>query len=324
MAKLLTETALSGVEQEAENVKLPRGKKKFKKVWLLCWLFVLLPIFGYFFFNAFPIVISFVSMFMDLEHNRLNTMTWNNFANFKQFFQDSTFTHSLGITFWLMLSQPLSLLIGFTLSVLLYNVKRFQRLFQIIFFIPGICSTVASSVMWRTVFAGSESGVLNSILGTNINWLWNYDNPATLTWCIFIVVLWSSPGYGIVMYLATLKGVDRALYEAADLDGASGWQKVRFITLPLLAPMTFFLLLSGYVAGMNIFDQVTIFAPAGYDGTAGIDDMGKTMQYYIYIQGMTWQQMEYASVLCWVMNVIVFIPSFILLKLRQRAEDKVL
>ena len=160
-----------------------------------------IPLVGYLIFSGFPVVISFIIQFADMDRFDLDSLKWNNFANFSAVFTDGRFWHSIAITLWLLATQFVSLFIALVMAALLYRHVKGSKIFQIIYFVPYICSTIAISVMWMWIFDGSlhadgitRGGVLNSILGTNINWLDNPDNPATLTWAIFVSIVWRAPG----------------------------------------------------------------------------------------------------------------------------------
>ena len=309
-------------EAAPQGLSFKKKKRPFRREWVWCYLAIGLPLFGFFFFNAFPIVISFAAMFCDANTYDFGSMQWNSFANFAEFFRDAKFLKSLGITFWLACSQFVSLLLAVVVASLL-NARRVrgEKVFKILYFIPYICSSVAIAVMWSIIF--EQSGVLNQLLGTDYLWLNDAERPHLLTWAIFIVILWPAPGYGIIMYTAALKGIDKGLYEAADLDGANAFHKFWNITLPMIAPMSYFLLLAGVMAGLGIFDQATILAPINWTATAGPENAGLTVQYYIYYEMTEFGNMGYASVMQWAMMIITLIPCTIIMKLRKRAEENV-
>ena len=309
-------------EAAPQGLSSKKKKRPFRREWVWCYLAIGLPLFGFFFFNAFPIVISFEAMFCDANTYDFGSMQWNSFANFAEFFRDAKFLKSLGITFWLACSQFVSLLLAVVIASLL-NARRVrgEKVFKILYFIPYICSSVAIAVMWSIIF--EQSGVLNQLLGTDFLWLNDAERPHLLTWAIFIVILWPAPGYGIIMYTAALKGIDKGLYEAAELDGANAFHKFWNITLPMIAPMSYFLLLAGVMAGLGIFDQATILAPINWTATAGPENAGLTVQYYIYYEMTEFGNMGYASVMQWAMMIITLIPCTIIMKLRKRAEENV-
>lgn len=241
-------------------------------------------------------------------------MVWNDFAHFARFFTDPKLLQAIKVTLILACAQFVSLAIALLMAAFLSQNVKGTRLFQTLYFVPYICSTVAVSIMWNNIF-GIE-GVINTILGLDINWYNNLDNPYTLTLAIFISIIWQAPGYGIVMYCSSFKAINPSLYEAADLDGANAVQKFRYITLPGISSITFFLLLAGILAGLTTFDAAKIMAPADWDGNAGLNNAGLTVMYYIYIEGMQFSNMGYASVMSWMLFIIMMIPSVFLIKKR--------
>ena len=214
----------------------------------------------------------------------------------------------------------MSLLIALLIATLLEQKIKGAKIFQVLFFIPYICSSIAVAVMWSWIFA-YKNGILNAILHTNINWLNNVDNPHTLTWAVFVTILWTAPCYGIVMYKAALRNVNPALYEAASLDGANAFQKFWYVTFPGIKSVTYFLILAGITTGLTVFDQVTVLAPIQWTQVAGPDDAGLTVMYYIYLQGVESSEMEYAAVMSWLLFLVMFVLSFVFIKLRNKAEE---
>lgn len=314
----LKEEIAGSVVSEKIQPDVPKKKKKIRKEQIFCILVVSLPFIGYIIFNAFPIGISIASMFTDIEHNQISTMTWNSFAHFKTFFHDARFLHSLGITFWLTTAQFVCLGIALLIATLLNADLPGSKVLRTLYFIPYICSTVAVSIMWGWVFGSGKAGVLNSLLGTEIEWV---QEAKYITWCVYFVILWQAPSYGIVMLTAALRGVDTTLYEAAKIDGANAWKTYTRITLPQIAPMILFLALAGWQGGLATFDAVTVLAPLSWSGTAGPENMGLTTSYYIYVQGVKFSHMDYASVMQWAMCLITFVGSYLFLRLRKKAEE---
>lgn len=297
-----------------ERGQRPPKKKKIRMESVYGYIFTLLPLFGYVFFSGFTLVFSFVVMFCSMDNFDMSSLAWNNFENFKLVFTDSRFWHSLKITLWVASAQLVSLSIALIISILLNKKVRGSKIFQILFFVPYICSSVAVSVMWKWMF-NTEYGIINSLFGLSVDWM---QDPSVFTWTIFIAIIWQAPGYGIVMYKSALEAVSPSLYEAADLDGANAWHKVFYITLPTIAPTTFYLLMTGVIAGFLSFDIPKMMAGVTWTGTAGVGDMGLTTTLYIYIRGIMWRDMAQASVMSWFMFVIVFSLSFMMFKIRNR------
>ena len=298
-----------------------KRKIRWNKEYTIALIGILIPLVGWFVFNGFPVVVSFVLLFTKIDGYNLSTMQWNDFANFVQIFSDTRFYKSIGITFWVASAQLISLLVALLISVLLSKTVKGKGVFQVLFFVPYICSTVASAIMWRWVFDGNH-GLLNAILGTNIHWLNNVDNPSTLTWAIIVATVWQAPGYGIVMFKAALDAVNPAYYEAAQIDGANSFRQFYNITLPSIAPTIFYLIFTGILAGLTTFDKATLMAPISWTQTAGYEDMGLTLLYYTYIIGTQRMEMELASVISWTLFVVTTILSVIVMRRRNRMVEE--
>ena len=316
MEELLSATEASAQGGTANGIKKQKPKRKFNRTYLFCWIGAGIPLLGFLLFSGFPLVVSIMAMFSDMEYNQLDTMTWNNFAHFARMFTDAKLLQSLKVTVVLACAQFVSLAIALVIAGFLSQNVKGTRLFQTLYFVPYICSTVAVSVMWNSIF-GVE-GVINGIFGTSTQWLNNMENPSTLTIAIFISIIWQAPGYGIVMYCSAFKAISPSLYEAADLDGANGIHKFWYITLPGIKSVTLFLLLAGLTNGLAVFEPVLILAPIQWTQVAGPDDIGLTVNYYIYIKGIMQKEMEYASVIGWVMFVVTFAITYPVIRARNK------
>ncbi len=312
--------AFESVEEKVdEKPKSARTKKKFTwtKETTFALIVVLIPLIAYAFFNGFPVVLSFSLLFSDIQGYDISTIQWNNFANFTTVFSDERFWKSIGITVWVASAQVVTLAIALVISVLLSKKPKGRGIFQVLYFVPYICSSVAVAIMWKWIFDGHH-GLLNALLGTDIDWLNNTKNPSTLTWSIIVAVIWQAPGYGIVMFKAALDAVNPALYEASEIDGANALKQFWYITLPSIAPTTFYLLFTGILAGFAMFDMATLMAPVSWTQKAGYEDMGLTMLYYSYILGTQKMEMELASVVSWVLFVVTMTLSIIVMRQRNK------
>ena len=307
-----------------DNGVIKPKRNKIKKDTLFALFWVSLPLVAYVFFNIFPLIISFAIQFFDMEYYDLSTLEWNNYANFSDVFNDPNFWLSLGVSFFLTMAHMISLCICLFIAVLLNKKPKGHKIFQTLFFVPYICSSVAVSIMWRWMF-DVDHGVINSVLvslfGADAKISWFID-PKFYPWMLFIAIVWQAPGYGIVMYKAALGALNKELFEAADVDGANSWKKFSRITLPAIAPTTFFLLLSGIIAGMQTFDIAKIFAGDSWTGISGPDNVGLTTVLYIYNTGTKYNNMPKAAVMSWVLFVIVFLATMINFKLRKKWVDE--
>lgn len=298
------------------------------------YLFALLPLLGFLIFSIFPIIVSVIAMFCDVNLYDFSEISWNNFEGFKLVFNASysstvpvhvteLFSHSLLITLWIASTQLVTLCIALFISVIINSIKRGQKLFQVLFFIPYICSSVAVALMWQWVFSGEPFGFLNSLFGTNIDWI---NDAKTVTWCIIVAIIWQAPSYGIVMYKAALGNVNKSLYEAASIDGAGPIKKFFKITLPSIAPTTFYLLMAGIVTGFTTFDIAQLIAPTKWNqsGIGGEGNNALTVMRLIYylMDEEVWagnnSYISAASVITWVLFIITATLSMVVMYFREK------
>ena len=168
--------AIKALENLSSFDEIPKRKIKWKPLSYVCLVIVFIPIVAYFVFNGFPVVLSFISMFTNVENNDLATMQWCGFDNFVKVFHDMRFWKSWGVTLVLGTSQFVTLLIALIIAVLLEQKVKGAKVFQVIFFIPYICSSVAVAIMWMWVF-NKDFGIVNAVLGKSINWLNDTERP---------------------------------------------------------------------------------------------------------------------------------------------------
>lgn len=312
--------AIRALENLSGFDEIPKRKIKWKPLSFICLIIVFIPIVAYFVFNGFPVALSFVSMFTNMENNDLSTMQWCGFDNFVNVFHDERFWKSWGVTLVLGTSQFVTLFIALIIAVLLEQKVKGAKVFQVIYFIPYICSSVAVAIMWMWVF-NKDFGIVNAVLGKKIDWLNDTERPWRLIVCVYITILWQAPAYGIVMFKAALKNVNPAQYEAASLDGANGFYRFLHVTLPGIKSVLLFLLLASVTQGLAVFDSVLVLAPVQWTGVAGPSDVGLTVNYYIYIKGVAHGEMEYAAVMSWFLFVVTLVITYPIIKARNKASE---
>ncbi len=312
-------SAAGNVSRRTGRKGAPLHKKRYHATNYLCLLIALVPIVAFLVFNAFPVGLSFASMFTNMEFNDIGSMKWNSFENFRVVFSDPKLWKAWLVTIVLTSTQFVSLAIALVVSFLLEQRIKGGKLLQVIYFMPHICSTAAIAIMWRFVF-DTHAGIINSIFGMELEWLNNIEKPQLLTIAVYITILWQAPAYGIVMLKAAYKNVSPALYEAAELDGANVLQKFRYVALPGVKPVVLFLVLAGITTGLGIFDQVLVLAPVQWTGVAGPDDAGLTINYYIYRQGVVSNEMELAAVASWFLFAVTFVVTYPIIRARNKAS----
>lgn len=198
-------------------------------------------------------------------------------------------------------SVPLSIIAGLLLALLVNTGLRGITVYRTAFFMPVVSSVVAVSLLWQWLY-NSDFGLINEILralGVRQPPLWLSD-PRWAMPALIIMSVWRQAGYNMVLFLAGLQGIPQHLYEAAQIDGATRWSRFWSITLPLLSPTTFFVLVISIIGSFQVFDQALILTNGGPANATN------TVVMYIYQQGFQFFRMGYASAIAWILFIIIF------------------
>ena len=326
----------SGDLRDGDVAQKAGKKKQMGKEARLALTFALIPLVGFVIFSGFPLIISFIGMFANVDLYDLGNIQWNNFEGFKSvllprhafelfYFDLSKFFYkAVWITIWIASTQLVTLMIALLVATLLRKQIRGGKIFQALYFIPYICSTVAISLMWRWIF-NWDGGILNTLFDSEIKWL---EDPQTMTWCIIVAIIWQAPGYGIVMYKAAFANINNSLYEAAEIDGANAWHQFRQVTLPGIAPTTFYLLMAGVGAGLLTYDLAQLIIPNAWGVPGGNESMGLTLMRLVYFlisnstttdaNGVSYM-VSCACVISWLLFIVTGTLSLILFKRREKS-----
>ncbi len=255
-------------------------------------------------FTLYPVIASLYYSFCD--YSVLEPAIWIGGDNYGRMVYDRTFWLSLRNTLiYAGFSIPLGMVVALSLALLLNCRVRGTAIFRTIFYLPSIVPVIASSMLWLWIFNPSF-GLLNWALAP-ICHLFGGNPPGWLgdpTWAKPALILMSAWGVGnsMIIYLAGLQDVPEALYEAAEIDGASKWQQFWYVTLPMLMPVIYFNLVMGIIGALQTFTQVFIMT-GGTDGTPA----QSTLMYATYLFGTAFfkLRMGYASALAWVLFCII-------------------
>ncbi|MFH1406956.1 MAG: sugar ABC transporter permease, partial [Candidatus Omnitrophota bacterium] len=216
-------------------------------------------------------------------------------------------------TLFLMLSIPIAMFGSLALAVAMNQKIKGITTFRAIYFLPTISSGVALCILWKWIY-NPDFGLLNSMiakLGSLLNvplggpnWL------LSTTWAkpaLMIMAFWVSlGGYNMILYLASLQGISRELYEAADIDGANGWQKFWRITWPMISPTTFFIGIMSVIGGFQGGFMAARIMTGG-----GPHYATTTIEYYIFMKLYDWQAVGYAATIAWLLFVMIFVVTLI-------------
>lgn len=244
----------------------------------------------FFIFIAFPVVFSIVLTFH--KWNIISPMEYTGFANYIRLFQDALFLKSiLNTLIFLIIHIPLQIIVALLLAEVL-NQKIFLRgFFRAAFFLPVVVSGVVVTILWQQLY-GFDTGLLNKILVTlgfgKVGWL---IDPKIAMPSIAIMATWKNVGLYIVLFLVGLQTVPKHYYEAADLEGATHWQKFFKITLPMINPTIFLVVILSTVGGFSLFIEPYILTGGG--------PLNSTLSavLYIYKQAFFYYHMGYSATL---------------------------
>jgi cellobiose transport system permease protein len=264
-------------------------------------------------FSIFPIFFSFYLAFH--RWNGLGEMQYVGWRNFKLILDDPMFWKSISNTFIMALMGTLpQLIVAFLLAYALNSsIVRFKNFFRISIFMPNVTSIVAVAIVFGTIFTNSETGIINVILSyfniSPINW---GSNEWGLKVAISTMVFWRWIGYNTIIYLAGMQSIPNELYEAAKIDGASLWQQIRYITLPLMKPVIIFTVFISTIGSLQLFTEPLVFLGRT------MREEGITMVLYLYREAFMNNAFGTASASAVILFFIIIIISVINLLVANR------
>lgn len=286
--------------RQVRRSHLMKGKREAS----IAFIFLFPNMIGFLIFSAIPIVAALVISFYNWD--LLLGANFVGLDNYKQLLTDNVFRAALVNTlYFVIVSVPLAVIVGLGIALLTNRPLPGMNIYRAIFLLPYVTLTVAIALVWKWLYL-PETGLVNQLLS-----LVGIQGPAWLTssiWAmpaLIILSIWKSFGYNMVLFLAGLQNIPQHLYEAAIMDGASPWQRFRYVTFPLLSPVTFFVVVMTTIGSFQVFDQALVMTQGG-PGLATT-----TLVMNIYQVGFQSFHMGYASAIAWVLFAIVFVCTLI-------------
>ncbi len=256
-------------------------------------------------FTGIPVIAALAISFTQWDLFR--PPSYVGLSNYSRLMSDPIFGKVMGNTaYFVLASVPLQMGLGLLAALALNRGVRGQTFFRVAYFLPAVTSTIAAALVWAWLF-NSNYGLVNALLsGVGVEnvprWL------ASTKWAmpaIIIVSVWQNVGYAMVLFLAGLQNIRAELYDAAALDNARGWRRFWHITLPMLSPTTFFVLIISIIGSFQVFELVFIMTQAGPSNATN------TLVFYIYQNGFMFYQMGYASAAAMILFAIVLIITMV-------------
>lgn len=277
-------------------------------------LFFLAPsLIGLLIFIVYPITSSFWYAFH--EWNLLSPPEFVGLANFRELWGDADFWRALRYTLtFIAMYVPAVFVLGLALALLLNQKITGISFVRTATFLPVVASWVVVSLVWKWIFNPAYGLVNYGLAGIGIEgpaWLFL---PTTAMYAIVITSIWKDVGYIALLYLGGLQSISDIYYEAAEIDGAGRWQKLRNITIPLLTPTMFFVLITLLINYFQMFEQIWLMPMP--DSSA--DRQLEVIVTEVVKNAFSYNRMGYASAMSWVLFAIIFVITFTQLKLQDR------
>ncbi len=271
------------------------------------WIFILPAILGTFIFIVIPVICSFGLSFADWD--LLNPIKFVGMDNYKLLFKDGLFYKILTNTVVFALSTSiLGVIIPLILASILNSKIRGSEFFKTAYFLPFITPMVVIGIIWAWIF-DPNIGLLNQVLHININWL--YDSKFALS-ALIIVSVWKLIGYNMIIFLSSLSSISNSMFEAAKIDGANAFQTFKYVTIPLLSPTIFFVIIITAISSFQVFDLIYLMTQGGpFDST-------NVLVYAIYKNAFEYFNVGKASAIAYVLFAIILVLTLIQWSLRKK------
>ena len=275
-------------------------------------LFISPAIVGFLIFTVYPIFRSLYYSFTD--YNILQPPLWLGFDNFSTLFGDRIFRIGLRNTlFMVVIGLPIHLVFDFVMALLLNTKIRGLSMYRTVFYLPSITPIVATAVLWLWMF-NAQYGLLNSVLSAlglpTIGWL---TDPRWTKPSLIFMGLWYG-GNTILIYLAALQDVPIETLEAAELDGAGSWAKVRNVVLPMVSPVIFFTLILNLIGYFQYFTEAWVMTATREGAAGGPSNSLMFYSMYLYQNAFQFFKMGYASAQAWILFLIVLGATVVLFR----------
>lgn len=276
------------------------------------WLFIAPAFICFLIFLLIPAVMAVVMSFT--SYNIFTPMKFNGLGNYTRAFQDTYFMIALkNICLYVLMFVPAVVILSFLLALALNQKLHGIKTFRVLFYLPCLTSTVASAIVWKWLMNPSN-GLLNSILGSlglpQGTWL---NSSRTALASIVVICVWSCLASNIMIYLSALQNVPASVYESARLDGAGWFRQMISITIPLVAPTTFFVLTMALIGAFQVFDQIYVLTSGGPAHATTVP------MYLIYTNAFKESQLGYACAQAMILFAMIMAVTLVQQKINKES-----
>ena len=252
------------------------SKRQWKE-WGEGYLFIAPLLFGIFVFYIFPFIQNFWFSFNEV--NKFNVATFYGLNNYLEMCKDKELWKALGNTLlYVGVTVPLGLMLSLFVAALLNTKIKGTSFYRTVYFLPSVTMSAAVAMVWKWIY-NEQYGLLNAAMKAlgfaPHGWI---TDPKTALFMVMLVGIWGTVGYNMIILLAGMQGISRSYYEAASVDGASGIHQFFKITVPMLSPTIFFVMITSIISGFQVFD--TIYMMIGKTNTAYRSTQTLVMMFY--------------------------------------------
>lgn len=278
--------------------------------WFWGWLFIFPTVLGLIVLNIIPIFQTiYQSFFKTGDFGRGNIFV--GLKNYQKVFGDQEIWQALANTFrYAVVEVPFSIALSLVLAVLLNRKMRGRSFYRTVIFLPMVAAPAAVALVWRWLF-NTEFGLINHVFKGSVSWI---SDPGIAIYSIAVIGIWSILGYNMVLFLAGLQEIPHDFYEAAEIDGASGVDSFFHITLPLLSPTIFFVMITRVIGALQVFDLIYMVI----DETSPALPKTESLVYLFYRYSFVNKNMGYGSTIV----VLLLLVTLLITVFQMLAQKK--
>lgn len=283
-----------------------RANKRAVKDWIAAYIFIAPVTIGLFIFYIWPFIQNVWFSFNSV--NKFNVTTFIGLQNYIDMIHDKEVWNTFGNTLqYVVCTVPIGLFLSICIAALLNSKIRGTSIYRTLYFLPSVTMAAAVAMVWKWIY-NEKMGILNSVIralgGKGHGWL---TDPKTALFMIMIVGLWMSVGYNMIILLAGMQGISKSYYEAAAIDGAGSLQQFFKITIPMLTPTIFFVMITSIINGFQVFD--VIYMMVGKTSPAYADT--QTVVMLFYRQAFDYGYKGYAAAISILIFAVIMIVTVI-------------
>lgn len=278
--------------------------------WFWGWLFIFPTVLGLIVLNIIPIFQTiYQSFFKTGDFGKGNIFV--GLKNYQKVFGDQEIWQALANTFrYAVVEVPFSIALSLVLAVLLNRKMRGRSFYRTVIFLPMVAAPAAVALVWRWLF-NTEFGLINHVFKSSVSWI---SDPRIAIYSIAVIGIWSILGYNMVLFLAGLQEIPHDFYEAAEIDGASGVDSFFHITLPLLSPTIFFVMITRVIGALQVFDLIYMVI----DETSPALPKTESLVYLFYRYSFVNKNMGYGSTIV----VLLLLVTLLITVFQMLAQKK--